>query len=49
MSRCGYIIPPNLYPKTHVLRKKLILQPRNNQVQHIVVKVMRLWKKVTYK
>jgi hypothetical protein len=40
MSRCGYIIPPNLYPKTHVLKKKLILQPRNNQVQHIVVKVM---------
>jgi hypothetical protein len=40
VSRCGYIIPPNLYPRTHVLKKKLILQPRNNQVQHIVVKVM---------
>jgi hypothetical protein len=40
VSRCGYIIPPNLYPKTHVLKKKLIFQPRNNQVQHIVVKVM---------
>jgi hypothetical protein len=40
VSRCGYIIPPNLYPKTHVLKKMLILQPRNNQVQHIVVKVM---------
>jgi hypothetical protein len=21
VSRCGYIIPPNLYPKTHVLKK----------------------------
>jgi hypothetical protein len=40
VSRCGYIIPPNLYPKTHVMKKKLILQPRNNQMQHIVVKVM---------
>jgi hypothetical protein len=38
MSRCGHIIPLNSYPKTHFLRKKLILQPRNNQVQHIVVK-----------
>jgi hypothetical protein len=32
------------YPQTciqeHVMKKKLILQPRNNQVQHIVLKVM---------
>jgi hypothetical protein len=49
MSKCGYIIPPNLYPKTHVLKKKLILQPRNNQVQHIVVKVMGGMGEVTYK
>jgi hypothetical protein len=40
VSRCGYIIPPNLYIRTHVLKKKLILQPRNNQVQHIVLKVI---------
>jgi hypothetical protein len=38
VSRCGYIIPPNLYPKTHVL-KKLILQPRTIKC-NIVVKVM---------
>jgi hypothetical protein len=48
MSRCGYIIPPNLYPKTRP-EKKLIFQPRNNQVQHIVVKVMGEQGKVTYK
>jgi hypothetical protein len=40
VSRCGYIIPPNLYPKTHVLKKKLILQPRTIKC-NIVVKVMR--------
>jgi hypothetical protein len=35
VSRCGYIIPPNLYPKTHVLKKKKIDTPtKNNQVQH---------------
>jgi hypothetical protein len=49
VSRCGSLIPPNLYPRTHVLKKKLILQPKNNQVQHIVVKVMgergKGWKK----
>jgi hypothetical protein len=48
MSKCGHIIPPNLHPKTHVLKKKLILQPRNNQVQHIVVKVMGERGKVTF-
>jgi hypothetical protein len=48
MSRCGYIVPLNLYPKTHILRKMLILQPRNNQVQHIVVKVMGERGEMTY-
>jgi hypothetical protein len=33
VSRCGYIIPPNLYPKTHVL-KKIDTPTKNNQVQH---------------
>jgi hypothetical protein len=40
VSRCGYIIPPNLYPKTHVLKKKIDTPTKNNQLQHIVVKVM---------
>jgi hypothetical protein len=34
VSRCGYIIPPNLYPKTHVLKKKIDTPTKNNQVQH---------------
>jgi hypothetical protein len=33
VSRCVYIIPPNLYPKTHVL-KKIDTPTKNNQVQH---------------
>jgi hypothetical protein len=46
VSRYGYIIPPNLYPKTHVL-KKLILQPRTIKC-NIVVKVMGKKGKMTF-
>jgi hypothetical protein len=32
VSRCGYIIPPNLYPKTRP--EKIDTPTKNNQVQH---------------
>jgi hypothetical protein len=35
----GHIIPPNLIAKTHILKRRVILQPNTSQVQHIVVKI----------
>ena len=37
-ANVGYIIPPNLYAKTHVLKKKVILQPNTNQVHTLLSK-----------
>jgi hypothetical protein len=47
----GDIIPPNLYAKIHVLKKKVILQPRNNQMHTLlskyneIVKMERQWRR----
>jgi hypothetical protein len=36
VSRCGYIIPPNLYPKTHVLKKKIDTPTKKQSSAYII-------------